>query len=126
MFAFIITGTVFGTDIASSDPASDLFNDLQKYIDLHMEECVQKYEKLPSSATNLFKNEEFLVTIKLNNGDFLKIKAVKKDTTLMEFSQLTEGDEFDPSIRVFTNEDTVRDIINYDTDLQAFTKENLD
>jgi hypothetical protein len=126
VFAFIITGTVFGMDDAradsGSDPALDLFNDLQEYIDIHMEECVEKYEKLPSSATNLFKNEEFLVTIKLNNGDFLRIKAVKQDTDLVEFRQLTEGEEFNPSIRVSTDEDTVRDIISSDTDRQAFTK----
>ena len=104
----------------SDDTSEELFNELQEYIEARTEKVVNKYERLPSFVKDLFKNEVYLITIDMANGKTLKIKAVKNGVLLSEFIRIDDVSDVDQSITIQASENTVRMLMNCESDRQSF------
>ena len=104
----------------SDDTSDELFNELQKYIEARTEKVINKYELLPSFVKKMFKNEVYLITIDMGDGKTLKIKAVKNGVLLSEFIKIDNISDVDPSITIQASENTVRMLMNCESDRQSF------
>lgn len=104
----------------SDDTSGELFNELQDYIEARTEKVVNKYERLPSFVKQRFENEVYLITIDMVNGETLKIKAVKNGILLSEFIRIDDVSDVDPSITIQASENTVRMLMNCESDRQSF------
>jgi hypothetical protein len=102
--------------IFSMSAGASIVDDMKSEVD----EYNANSDDVPSSLKNMLGNERIHVIIDMNNGSALDLKAVTVDGKIVEFDEMEEGDEFDPTLVVSTDEDTARSIIDSASPAQVF------
>lgn len=69
------------------------------------------YEQLPLSLNLLLGNERILAGISMNDGSELNVWMTTKDGRVAEFEKVGRVKDYDPTIVIATDEDTVRNLI---------------
>ncbi|MFW5987466.1 MAG: hypothetical protein ACOCPU_04555 [Methanohalophilus sp.] len=77
-------------------------------------------DAIPSSLKDMLGNERIHVIIDMNNGSALNLTVVTVDGKIVEFAEMEEGEEFEPTLVVSTDEGTARAIMDSASPAQVF------
>ena len=113
--AFLVLAIFAGiaSAVVGTTGGSDLFDELQPLVDVYNDNVGD----IPL-MTSLIGEERINGEIALNDGSVLSIAiTTDKDAKITSFE---EGEISDPTMRVSTNEDTIRSIINSSDPVSAF------
>lgn len=86
---------------------AELFNDLDRAVT----EYNAYYKELPSSIKILLGNEDILAGILMNDGSELKVWLVTKDGRVTDLEKVEDASDYNPTVIIATDEDTVRSLI---------------
>ena len=111
-FAVVLVISVFA-GIAVGMEDSDLFEDLKQQVDIYN----QNVDEIPF-VKSLIGEERINCEISLDDGNMLTI-GIKTDEDAKVIS-LEKGEISDPTVRAYTNESTVRTIMNSSDPVSAF------
>ncbi len=96
---------------------ADLFNDM----DVVVNDFNQNADKVPGAVKSLLGNEVIHAVIDMNDGTTMDLKIVTSDMFVTEFEQVDPEDpEFEPTIRVKSNEATVSSLLVSETPTEDF------
>ncbi|RNI12961.1 hypothetical protein EFE42_07755 [Methanohalophilus sp. RSK] len=102
--------------IFSMSAGATIVDDMKTEVD----EYNANSDNVPSSLKDMLGNERIHVTIDMNNGSALNLTAVTVDGKIVEFDEMEDGEEFEPSLIVKTDEDTARAIMDSASPAQVF------
>ena len=100
------------------NPNSDLFSKLSILTDIYN----QKFDEIPVLFQRLVGSEQIAVTIKLENGEILYVTFLMTGGKVLDFYRYDSPDDpyskLEPSMRVETDEQTVRKILDSNNPLK--------
>lgn len=94
----------------------ELYSQLKSNISVYN----QHTEMIPGFVKPLVGNEKILVVIEKNNNDTLLIKAVTENAEITRFDKIENESQVNPTVKVTTNEKTVRNLIYSDNPVETF------
>lgn len=113
----VISILVIGTIVTTISPASaDLFDNM----DASVRAYNNNVDMVPGIVRSLLGNEETYIVVNMENGKMLEAKMVMKDAKIVQFERIIGFDE-SATIKVVTDEQTVRNIMGSADPISAFT-----
>lgn len=102
--------------ITMNSASADIFGDLDRAIT----EYNAYYQELPTSLKILLGNEDILTGILMNDGSEVHVWLVTKDGRVTEFEKVEDLNNYNPTVIIATNENTVRKLINTTNPLAVY------
>jgi hypothetical protein len=97
-------------------------DELYKQLKSNISVFNQHTDMIPGFVKSLVGNEEILVIIEKSNNDTLLIEAVTENAEITRFEKITNKTQSDPTVKVTTNEETVRSLMDSDNPVETFKK----
>ncbi|ADE36145.1 hypothetical protein [Methanohalophilus mahii] len=102
--------------IFSMSAGATIVDDMKSEVD----EYNANSDAIPSSLKDMLGNERIHVIIDMNNGSALNLTVVTVDGKIVEFAEMEESEEFEPTLVVSTDEGTARSIMDSASPAQVF------
>lgn len=94
--------------------------DIVNTLDMKVNEYNENAEYVPSYLKALLGDEVIKLALTADNGEDSYIEVITEDAYITSFKEVDEDTEFDATMIVVANEDTVESIIDSDHPLKAF------
>lgn len=102
--------------ITMGTASAELFSDLDRAVT----EYNAYYEELPGYLKTLLGNERILANVTMNDGSELNVYLVTESGRVDEFEKVIQVEDYQPTVIITTDEDTVTSLINTTDPLSVY------